>query len=461
MSADTENEFFADGVTEEIINVLSQIEGLHVAARTSSFFFKGKRADMRQIGEQLNVQTILEGSVRKVGDHLRITAQLVNVADGYHLWSERYDRELKDIFAIQDEIARSIAQRLKLSLEDNRAEPLVKAGTKNLEAYQLYLKGRALLYRRGVAVPRALECFDRAVKLDPEYPLAWAGLADAYTALGYGGLAHPNSCMPQGMEAARRAVTLDRLLAESHTALAMAALMGSWDKVEAEREFRSALDLNPRYIQGRGWYAFFYLQLSAGSLGEGMAQAKLVVESDPLSSYAHTMCGFTCALAGNYQEAVQAARRAIELDSESYLAHMLLQLILHVRGQFEESVATAKLALAMSGRHPWSMATLAVTFGDWGRPADAEAVYAEMLARSRQGYISPVMLAAAAAGASRERETICHAREAFEIRDPECFFFSRYWPVNARMYAYSRFRELLAEMEFRIGCDQAIKDETN
>jgi hypothetical protein len=139
---------------------------------------------------------------------------------------------------------------------------------------------------------------------------------------------------------------------------------------------------------------------------------------------------------------------------------MLLQLVLHVRGQFEESVAVARLALAMSGRHPWSMATLAVTFGDWGKPADAEAIYAEMLARARQGYMSPVLLAAAAAGASRESETISHAREAFEIHDPECFFFSRYWPLGARMYAYPRFRELLSEVGFRIGSDQGAKKET-
>ena len=171
LSTDPENEFFADGITEEIINALAQIERLHVAARSSAFSFKGKHADLCVIGERLNVKTILEGSVRRAGNRLRITAQLVNIADGYHLWSDRYEREMKDIFDIQDEIARAIAGRLKVTLDGGGQEPLVKAGTNNLEAYHLYVKGRVLLPRRGGAVSHALERFERAVKLDPEYAL--------------------------------------------------------------------------------------------------------------------------------------------------------------------------------------------------------------------------------------------------------------------------------------------------
>jgi serine/threonine-protein kinase len=178
LSADPENEFFADGMTEEIINALARIKQLHVAARTSSFSFKGKHVDLRIVGERLNVRTVLEGSIRRSGNHLRVSAQLVNVADGYHLWSEKYDREMKDIFEIQDEISRSIAERLKVSLESNQS--LVKAGTGNLEAYQLYLKGRALFFQRGPQLRRALQCFERAVGLDSNYAHAWAGLADTH-----------------------------------------------------------------------------------------------------------------------------------------------------------------------------------------------------------------------------------------------------------------------------------------
>ncbi len=185
MSSDPENEFFADGLTEDIINALMQIDDLHVAARTSTFSFKGQSVDLRIVGERLNVNTVLEGSVRKAGDRLRITTRLINIADGNHLWAERYDREMKDIFDVQDEIARIIIDRLKISLTKQKDhKPLLKARTANIDAYQVYLKGRALLYERGTAIPRALECFKRAVGLDSEYALAWSGLADAYPACG-------------------------------------------------------------------------------------------------------------------------------------------------------------------------------------------------------------------------------------------------------------------------------------
>jgi TolB-like protein len=196
MSADPENEYFADGITEEIIDALAQIQELHVVGRSSAFSFKGKHIDLRIVGKQLNVRTVLEGSVRRAGNQLRITAQLVNAADGYHLWSERYDRELKDVFAIQEEIARGIAQRLRVTFPWSE-NPLIKAGTPNLEAYQSYLKGRALLYKRGSGMLRAAACCQRAVDLDPSYALAWAGLAYCHTTLCWYGLAVPNDSMPR------------------------------------------------------------------------------------------------------------------------------------------------------------------------------------------------------------------------------------------------------------------------
>jgi TolB-like protein/Tfp pilus assembly protein PilF len=449
MSADAENEFFADGITEEIINALAQIKELHVVARSSAFSFKGKHVDPRTVGEQLNVRTVLEGSVRKAGTRLRITAQLVSAADGYHLWSERYDREMQDIFQIQDEIARSIAERLTITLKGGEQESLVKAPTKNLEAYQLYLKGRSLLYRRGGAIPYAVECLKKAVDLDSKYALAWAGLADSYTTLGYYGLAAPSECMPKGMEAARYAVSLDPSLAEAHNALAMACWMGTWNKAEAEREFLRALELNPKYIQARDWYALFYLQFSEGRLAEGVAQAKLALDADPLSSYTNAIYGLACAVAGNSKEAVKTCRRAVELDAESYLARMILQYVLQLGTQHEEASAVAESALAMSGRHSWSMAILAIALADQGKPGDADAVYAEMLARARRRYMPPALLALAASAADREGNAIDHAREALAIRDPACQpFFSKYVPFNAKLRTYRRFQELLSEVGF-------------
>jgi len=447
LSSDRENEFFADGITEEIINALAQIGQLRVVARSSAFSFKGKHIDPRAVGQQLSVRKILEGSVRRADNRLRITAQLIAVENAYHLWSERYDREMKDVFEIQDEIARSIAERLKITSAGIDEGPLVKAGTQNVEAYQLYAKGRALLYRRGGAILRAVQCFERTVAIDSDYALAWAGLADSYTTLGYYGLARPDASMPKGMEAARRAVALDQSLAEAHNALAMASLMGTWDKAQAEREFLQAIKLNPTYIQARDWYGLFYLQLAEGRLDEGAEEAKLALVSDPLSSYAHAICGLTCVLAGREAEGIQTSRRAVDLDPDSYLARIILQVVLHVGGKFEESVNVGESALAMSGRHSWSMATLAVCLADLGKRAEADAVFDEMLARGRRQYVSPAMLALAASGAGRDDEAIALAREAYERRDPHCqFFLSRHFYLPRRLYADSRFCEIADQM---------------
>ena len=447
MSTDPENEYFADGITEEIINALAQIKDLHVVARSSAFSFKGKHVDPRIVGEQLNVGTVLEGSVRKADNQLRITVQLVNAADGFHLWSERYDREMKDVFAIQDEIARSIAHRLQVPFGGGEARPLVKPGTQNLEAYQAYVKGRALLYKRASAIPRALECCLRAVTLDPEYAPAWVGLADSYTALGYYGLARPQDSMPRATDAAQRAVTIDPSLAEAHAALAMACMLGTWERADAKREFLRSIELNPGYFQAQAWYAYFYLQLSEGQLTEGWTLVKLALVSDPLSSYAHTMYAWTCVAVGKIVEAVHASRRALELDSENYIAHVALQEALRLSGELQESIAVGQVALAMSGRHSWALISCALTFADWGKVDQADAVYCEMLARARYQYVPAGALAVAASAAAREDDAVRHAREAFETRDPSCqVLLPRYFAASARLYAYSGFREIIALM---------------
>lgn len=447
LSVEPDNEYFADGITEEIINALAQIEQLRVVARSSAFSFKGKHVDPRDVGRQLNVGRILEGSVRRADNRLRITAQLIDVENGYHLWSERYDRELKDVFEIQDEIARSIAERLKITSRGVGQQPLVKPGTKNVEAYQLYVKGRALLYRRGGAILNAVQCLEQAVAIDPDYALAWAGLADSYTTLGYYGLARPEASMPKGMEAARRAVSQDGSLAEAHNALAMASLMGIWDKQQAEREFLQAIKLNPSYIQARDWYGLFYLQFAEGRLDEGVEQAKLALMSDPLSSYAHAIFGMTCAFAGRTEEGIEMCRRAVELDRDSYLARFGLQFVLHVGGIFDESVSVGESALALSGRHSWSMTTLAVCLTDLGKPEDADAIYQEMLARGRRQYVPPALLALAASAAGQPARALAHAHEAYQIRDPHCrVFLSRYIDFPRRLYADPQFREIVDRM---------------
>jgi serine/threonine protein kinase len=260
MSADTDNEFFSDGIAEEIINALSHLRGLRVAARSSSFSFKGTPMGAGEIASRLNVRHLLEGSVRKAGGRVRVTVQLVDASKGFQIWSERYDRRLADIFDVQDEITRAIVRRLKVALAIDEADRLVKVTTTSMEAYQAYLTGRAMLYRRGPWVARALESLKKAVELDEGYAQAWAGLADAYTILCYMGERRPEEAMPAALDAATRALETDPDSAEAHNALACASLMWERDFARAEHEFLEALALNPNYIQARCWYGLFFLQ---------------------------------------------------------------------------------------------------------------------------------------------------------------------------------------------------------
>jgi tetratricopeptide (TPR) repeat protein len=225
-------------------------------------------------------------------------------------------------------------------------------------------------------------------------------------------------------------------------------LLDVWDKPAAEREFLRALELDPRCIQARNWYALFYLQCGRGRLAEGVSHAQLAVEADPLSGYTNTLLGLTCSVAGRSDEAIPILERAVELDPDSFLARYSLHIALHLSKRFEEAVAAGESALVMSGRHPWVMATLATTFADWGKPADATAVYAEMTSRTQRYYVQPSQLAIAAAAAGMPEEAISHVREAFHIRDPFCVLqLSKYWPYTRRLLADARFHEILETAE--------------
>lgn len=280
LSSDRDGEFFADGITEEIINALAQIRNLRVVARTSAFSFKGKQVDLRTVGATLNAGTLIEGSVRKSGDRVRIVAQLINAADGYHIWSERYDRELQDIFEVQDEIARTIADRLKVTLGPEKAEPLVRSETKDLEAYQFYLKGRFHWNKRSAdGLQKAIEYFQQAVGRDPSYAVAYAGLADAYNMISFRNVMVPHAIMPKAKAAAANALELDANRAEAHVSLAYASFTYDRDWPAAGVHFERAKALNPAYVMG---HAFYPLYLSSrGRSEESISVAKRALELIP------------------------------------------------------------------------------------------------------------------------------------------------------------------------------------
>jgi serine/threonine-protein kinase len=444
LSGDAEQEFFADGITEEILNALAQIHGLRVAGRSSSFSFKGRNEDLRSIGAQLNVGTILEGTLRRSGNRLRITAQLIDASNGYQLWSERYDRVIDDIFSVQDEIASTIASRLQLSFSDEPAGE--QRPTRNIEAYELYLKGRALLYQRGLSIAKAIDCFNQAVAFDPSYAQAWAGLADGYTTLGYSGFKPPVEVMPLALEAARRALELDSNVAEAHNALACATLLYERNYELARTEFEAALKLNPQYPQAIAWYGLFFLQWVSGRAAEAQEELLRAIQIDPLSAYAHVIYSFYCSSSDRFGEAVEHGRRGVELDPNSYLAHWSVAISLEGVGLYQEAATSAERAIGMSGRHAWALTTLASIYDNWNKPEKAKAVYAELEARTISEYIQPAMLTIAAAAAGNREQAIVFAQQAVDIRDPLFIMIARCWPQYKNLRTDPRFLDVVRQL---------------
>ena len=440
LTNDPENEVFADGICEEIMFSLAQIRDLRVAARTSSFSFKGKSVDLRTVGQQLNVRSLLEGSVRRSGDRLRVTAQLVNVEDGYHLWSGQYDRELKDLFAIQEDIAHSIVRSLEVTL-DSTSQLLIRGGTQNIEAFKSFVRGRTLFFQRGPRLLGSVECFKRAVALDPGYALAWSGLADACNSVGFYGLASPESCLPQAKDAAQRAIALDPLLAEAHTSLAHSYLLHDWDRSRTEREFLRSLELKPNNALARAWYGYYYLQCAMNRFEEGVAQLQQAVGIDPLSAWIRAMLATTY-VPMDADACMQVVLHALQIDPDHFLSRFIKMAALNLLGRPEEAARVAESMLAMSGRAAWVMGALARTYAKLGRRADAEALYMELRWRASREYVAPSVLGWAAWAAGEHDEAIRLEEEAHAIGDPT-LINANCWPDWAELREHPRFQAIL------------------
>jgi len=335
LSGGQENEYFSDGVTEEIINALANVEGVRVVARTSAFSFKGKNVNVRQIGEELNVGTVLEGSVRREGNQLRVVAQLIGAADGYHLWSKTYDRELKGVFSLEDELARAIVQALKPRLVP--AAALVQQTTSNAEAHDLYLKGRFFWNQRSrEGFAKATALFEQAIALDPTYALAHSGLADCYSLSVDYARARAAVVLPKAKAHARKALELDDSLAEAHTSLGMVSEL-DFDWSSAEHEYKRAIELRPGYATAHHWY--FLLLAQIGHLTEAREEAERARQLDPTSGI------INAALVGlfldnrDYDGAIEQALKGLELNPNFDLARVWLAISYRQAGKFSEALA--------------------------------------------------------------------------------------------------------------------------
>ncbi len=411
MSADAENEYFCDGLAEELLSTLSKIEALRVAARTSAFSFKGKEVDIRRIGQMLNVGTVLEGSVRKVGSRVRITAQLINVADGYHVWSERYDREMQDIFDVQDEISLAIVDALKVKLLGAEKAAVLKRYTDNTEAYQLYLLGRYHYRKWTVAgFKKSIEYYEQAIEKEPNYALAFTGLYGSYSYLWFHGFLSPDECVPRMKAALTRALAIDSDLAESHLCMARLKYTYEWDWTGAEKEFIRAFELNPNYAEAHeGFGAVLSLR---GRSDEAITQVKRALELDPLSLLGNMNFGWIYWGIGLYDRMHEIARKLIELEPNFFGGHQLLGLEYWSRGKLEQAISEYRTALECgSGLSP--LAALGSLYGVIGEREKAQQILDQLLELSRHRNVPRYCIALVYAGMGE-------SDRAFEYVDQAC-----------------------------------------
>jgi TolB-like protein/Tfp pilus assembly protein PilF len=442
MSPDHDNEYFSDGIAEEIINALTRLDGLRVAARTSAFSFKGKHEDLRVVGDRLNVATVLEGSVRKAGNRLRITAQLITAADGYHLWSERYDRELTDVFAVQDEIAAAIAQKLEVTYVKPVASEPARATAPEIEAYDAYLKGRSLIARRGPALREALTCFERAIELDPSFARAHAGLGDALWWLAYYGGLPRSEALPRARTALARALELDPDCAEALGTSANIACGNDWDVPSARRLYERALEVNPQLSDVRTQYATRVLGLAQGDGDRTVAELRRAIRDDPLSAIVHANAAMGCLFVGRPNEAKELAERAVELDRDALAGYLAAAMIADAAGDFARALPTTETALQLSGRHPWVLAILTSVHAGLGDVRRAEAIHAELRARAISGFVESIWLTRSALAIGRVDEAMEHAMRSVEAREMFGPWVKRL-PGMEPLQAHPRYPELL------------------
>ena len=441
MSADKEDGYFSDGLSDEIINALTKVPGLRVIARTSAFRFRGEQ-DRHKIGEALHVGTVLEGSVRKAGNRLRIAAQLIDVGDDSYIWSERYDREMTDVFAIQDEISAAIVDQLKVSLGSH---PSARHPVPNLAAYEAVLEGRHYWYRFTPAdLAKALECFERAVAIDPAYAEAYVGIAHYYVLLAGLSLAEPRKVLPRAKAAAERAIEVDPTLAPAHSALAQAVLWSDHAWLEAERHFRRALALAPARALVHIAYGALYLR-PLGRLQEALAQIGRALEQDPLSPLFRTEQAVTLLYGKRYDEAAESFRRALDIDANFLLALEGLALVRAYQQRPEEALALADQGVQILGRRPRPLTLLGIVYALAGLTGEAHRVLDELLELASRDYVPAARVAGIYAALGEKDAAFEWAGKAVEQRDPTILWV-RASPVFDPLRSDPRFTALLRQV---------------
>ncbi len=421
MSADAENEYFCDGLAEELLNALAKINDLKVAARTSAFAFKDKNTNVSEVGNILNVKTVLEGSVRRAGNRLRITVQLINAADGYHLWSERYDREMADIFDVQDEITLAVVDALKVKLFSDEKAAILERYTDNTEAYELYLKGRYHhLKDTAEGWLRGIEFFEKAIEIEPNYALAYSAIANCYTSLHVFGVLSPDRIVPEWKAVIHKALEIDERLAEAHFARANFLFWYGWNFSEAEQSFERAIKLNPKIEELRRLYGLFLS--SQKRFDESIDECKYAVELNPLSLVAQLHLGWAYLFAFRYEGALEQVKRMREIEPDFHGAYWLLGSVYLAQENFTEAIDAFEKCMSLGGT-PIAESYLGCAYGLSGRRDEASVILNRFLETREQHYAAAFHIARVYAGLGETKKVFDWLEKAAEDRNGEMLFF--------------------------------------
>lgn len=444
LSSDPENEYFSDGLTEEIIHALGKVEGMSVVARTSVFQFKGKAYDVRKLGEQLNVQTVLEGSVRKASDRLRITAQLINTSDGYHLLSETFEREMKDVFAIQDEISGAIVNALRHIYQPG-SSPFPRTRT-NLDAYHLYLKGRFYCRKRTEeGIKKSIEFFHQSTEVDPDYAAAYGGLAESFSLLAHKGLQRPHDIMPKVRSAALKAIELDPQVPEAHMALGFVRSAYDWDWEAAEHHYWQALESSSYgNVEAQHWYATDYLA-PMGRLDEALQHIQHALFVDPLSHLINSSVGFVFIVRREYDQAIEQFQKGLFLDPHYYHFYTGLGRSYMQLGMFSEALEYFQKARGLSGDLPYVTGILAHCHAIMGQVEKAERLMQELLHLSIERHVPSMTFALLNSALNRPDEAFAWLEKAFSER--ECpLAYLKVYPTYDALRTDARVQDLILKL---------------
>jgi serine/threonine-protein kinase len=445
MSADKGDEYLSDGVSEELIAALTKITGLQVKARTSSFAFKGKNEDIQQIGELLHVSYLLEGSVARAGNKLRITAQLIQASDGNHLWSDTYDREMQDIFAVRSEVAQQVAQTLKIRLLGEDKKRLDKKPTENIEAYNLYRQGRYYAEKFSQdGFKKALGFYQQAIEKDPHFALAYAGMADNYV-LAADLYIPPREAFPKAKEAALKAIELDDNLAEAHASLGFVHFHYDWDWVAAENEFKRALALNPQSAQAHIHYTDYLVGL--GRFNEAYDQGRHALEIDPVSPLSNLVLGWAFLSGGRIDDAIQQFSKAVELNPNDALARTWLGRAYLTKGMAQRAIEEMEVAHRGEPDEPLVLGLLGYGYAVTGRRADALKTLETLDEMEKRHYVSGIARVYVYAGLGDKDKAFEWLEKAYQERSDSLAWF-RKAPESKSLQADPRFAVLMRKIGF-------------